>query len=84
MSDGDSNEIQEERLYKIGEAAAQIGVSAKTIKRWEKANEIPVPNRDRNGNRVYTTADIEHIKTLKPSGRVTNIRPTNNTSKADD
>lgn len=46
----------------ITEVAQQIGVSVKTILRWEKAGKIRRARRDWRGWRVYAQADINQLK----------------------
>jgi len=46
----------------ITEVAEMLGVSPKTLARWEKFGKIRKPKRDWRGWRVYEAADIEHIK----------------------
>jgi len=46
----------------ITEAAEQVGVSPKTLLRWEKAGKTPKPNRDWRGWRVYEEEDLNHLK----------------------
>lgn len=46
----------------ITEVARLIGVSAKTIARWEKVGKVKKPKRDWRGWRVYDEIDVSHIK----------------------
>ena len=46
----------------ITEVAKLIGVSAKTIARWEKVGKVKKPKRDWRGWRVYDETDVTHIK----------------------
>lgn len=48
--------------YSIAEAARQVGVSAITLKRWLLKKKVAEVQRNRNGWRVFTTADIRRIK----------------------
>jgi len=50
-----------ERLT-ITEVAEKIGVTAKTLARWEKTGKIRRPKRDWRGWRVYTREDLNSIK----------------------
>ncbi len=50
-----------ERLT-ITEVARQIGVSPKTIARWEKFGKVKRPKRDWRGWRVYDENDLSHIR----------------------
>lgn len=51
----------DERLT-ITEVAEMLGVSPKTLARWEKVGKISKPKRDWRGWRVYTQHDIKQIK----------------------
>ena len=46
----------------ITEVAEQLGVSPKTLARWEKVGKIRRPKRDWRGWRVYEDFDVEKIK----------------------
>jgi len=46
----------------ITEVADLIGISAKTLARWEKVGKIKKPKRDWRGWRVYEENDILQIK----------------------
>lgn len=50
--------------YTITEVADRIGVTAKTIIRWEKAGKIKRPKRDWKGWRVYQQEDVEALERL--------------------
>ena len=47
---------------RIGEIAAQLGISADTIRFYEKAGWLPRPGRSGNSYRRYTPADVEHLR----------------------
>lgn len=51
---------KEERLIKIGEAAKILGVSQKTLRRWEKKGKI-FPIRTPGGTRYYKIEEIEKL-----------------------
>ena len=51
-----------EQRSTITEVAQELGVSAKTILRWEKAGKIRKARRDWRGWRVYASEDIESLK----------------------
>ena len=51
----------DERLT-ITEVAEQLGISAKTILRWEKSGKIRRARRDWRGWRVYALEDINELK----------------------
>jgi DNA-binding transcriptional MerR regulator len=46
----------------ITEVAREIGVSSKTIARWEKVGKVPRPKRDWRGWRVYEENDLSSIR----------------------
>ena len=45
----------------ISEAAERVGVSTKTIIRWEKARRIPRAKRDWRGWRVFTEQQVSDM-----------------------
>ena len=55
---------QEERIRRmtITEVAQILGVSPKTLARWEKFGKIKKPKRDWRGWRVYDENDLTQIK----------------------
>ena len=48
----------------ITEIAKELGVTTKTIMRWEKAGKIRKPKRDWRGWRIYTHEDLQELKSL--------------------
>lgn len=48
----------------ITEIAERVGVTPKTIMRWEKAGKIRKPKRDWKGWRFYEHDDLEQIQTI--------------------
>ncbi|MBI5416064.1 MAG: MerR family transcriptional regulator [Candidatus Omnitrophica bacterium] len=46
----------------ITEVASLLGVSSKTLARWEKNGKIRKPKRDWRGWRVYDPGDVQQIK----------------------
>ena len=48
----------------ITEVAEELGVTTKTITRWEKAGKIKKAKRDWRGWRVYLPEDLEAMKSL--------------------
>ena len=48
----------------ITEIAKELGVTTKTITRWEKAGKVKRAKRDWRGWRVYTTEDLGEMKGL--------------------
>ena len=49
----------------ITEVARQLGVTAKTITRWEKAGKIKRAKRDWRGWRTYSKEDVEEMRNLR-------------------
>lgn len=48
--------------YSTEEAAEKLGISKSTILRWLKQGRIDEVRRDRNGWRVFTSADLKAIR----------------------
>ncbi len=48
----------------ITTVAERLGISVKTITRWEKAGKIRKAHRDWRGWRVYAPEDIEELKSF--------------------
>ena len=46
----------------ITEVADQLGVTTKTITRWEKAGKVKRAKRDWRGWRVYLPEEVEEMK----------------------
>jgi DNA-binding transcriptional MerR regulator len=46
----------------ITQIAEQVGVTSRTIKRWEESGKIKKANRDWRGWRVYSQKDLNEIK----------------------
>lgn len=49
----------------ITEVADRIGVTTKTIIRWEKAGKVNRPKRDWRGWRTYDKSDLRRLKDFK-------------------
>ena len=49
----------------MGEVEQKMGLSASTLRYYEKEHLIPEINRDSSGNRSYTDTDIEWISFIK-------------------
>ena len=52
------------RLFTITEVAQIVGISAKTIMRWEKMGKIKKPKRNWRSWRVYDENDLIQIRKL--------------------
>ncbi|MFH1776282.1 MAG: MerR family transcriptional regulator [Candidatus Omnitrophota bacterium] len=48
----------------ITDIARTLGVTTKTIMRWEKSGKISRPKRDYRGWRVYTQEELESIRSF--------------------
>ena len=48
----------EKRLIKIGEAAALLGCSISTLRKWEASGELIPARKTAGGTRYYATADL--------------------------
>lgn len=48
----------------VTKVAEELGVSAKTITRWEKSGKIKKAKRDWRGWRVYSSQELEEMKNL--------------------
>lgn len=49
------------QLYTAGEAAAALGISLDTLRRWDRAGRIRV-ERDAGNRRVVTAAEIDRLR----------------------
>jgi len=49
----------------ITDVAERIGVTPKTIIRWEKAKKVMRPKRDWRGWRIYDKDDFKRLKEFK-------------------
>ena len=61
MEINEGNNNHDGRLT-VTEVAEQLGISVKTIVRWEKAGKIRKARRDWRGWRVYGHQDISELK----------------------
>jgi excisionase family DNA binding protein len=52
-------------MLTITEAARLIGVSAKTIVRWEKSGKVRRSKRDFRGWRVFDDKDLKKLKAFR-------------------
>jgi DNA-binding transcriptional MerR regulator len=49
---------------RIGELAREVGISADTIRFYERSGWLPSPGRRQNNYREYGRTDIEHLRLL--------------------
>lgn len=54
-------EAIQRRLYSLGEAAHEVGVSPSTIKMAELAGRLPPARRDEGGARYYTRDELDAL-----------------------
>lgn len=60
-----NNEITYSKKYfKIGEAAEIIGVPASTLRFWEKSFPQIKPMKNKKGDRIYSSKDIDILKEI--------------------
>jgi DNA-binding transcriptional MerR regulator len=55
---------------RIGELARQLGVSADTLRFYEREGWLPRPERADNGYRSYRADDVEHLRLLLDLRRI--------------
>lgn len=51
------------KTYTISEAAEKLGLSVKTLQRWDREGKL-VPNRTPSNRRYYTDEQLNNVKTL--------------------
>lgn len=61
MQSARKREVKEDGRMTITQAARLVGVSAKTIRRWEDAGKVPTARKDWRGWRVYFPEDVERL-----------------------
>lgn len=54
----------EKKYYSIGEVASILKVATSMIRFWESEFDVIRPKKNKKGNRQYTKADIEIIRTI--------------------
>ncbi len=59
----------EPELYEISAVARQLGVSADTIRQWERRNLIAPPRRTASGKRLFTPIDVEAMEKAQQARR---------------
>jgi DNA-binding transcriptional MerR regulator len=57
--------LDEKRYYSISEAARITGLEQYVIRYWEKEFPTLKPRKNRGGNRLYTSKDIELVNRIK-------------------
>ena len=51
--------------YSIGEAAQKAGISASTLRYYEKEGLLPSIKRDKNGIRSFTDEDLQSLRIIE-------------------
>jgi DNA-binding transcriptional MerR regulator len=54
-------EHDEKLFYTIGEVAARFDVNASLIRFWEKEFDSIKPQKNKNGNRLFTKEDLDNF-----------------------
>jgi transcriptional regulator with XRE-family HTH domain len=72
-----SEKLATGHLYRVSEVADQLGVSAQTVRVWERQGRIPPSVRSDGGHRFYTEAALQEASRL-----VTLSKRANKTSEA--
>ncbi len=54
----------EKLYYSIGEMSEMLNVNTSTIRYWEKEFDILKPKKNNKGNRMFTSVDVENLKTI--------------------
>ena len=52
-------------LHSISAVERDTGLSKDTLRVWERRYQFPLPERDANGERVYTQEQVEKLRALK-------------------
>lgn len=55
----------EKKYYRIGEAAALLGVPASTLRFWEGEFGMLRPKRNAKGTRYYSQNDMERLRKIR-------------------
>ena len=56
--------LEETRIFTIGKAADQLGVTSAWLRFGERLGALPVARRATNGWRYYTPEDLERLRRL--------------------
>jgi len=58
-------EVETVKLYyTIGEVSRMFNVNASLIRFWEKEFEVLQPKKNKKGNRLFTTDDVENLRII--------------------
>lgn len=61
----DDERMRSEGRFQIGEVAEQVGLSVKTIRRYDELDVVVPSARSTGGFRLYTTEDVERLRLVK-------------------
>jgi len=50
--------------YTIGEVSKMFNVNASLIRFWEKEFEVLQPKKNKKGNRLFTSEDVENLRII--------------------
>jgi DNA-binding transcriptional MerR regulator len=56
--------VETERSYRIGELAAAVGTTTRTVRYYEEIGLLPGGERRKGAHRLYTDADAERLREL--------------------
>jgi DNA-binding transcriptional MerR regulator len=56
--------------FRIGEVAAQAGVSVDTVRYYERRGLLPFVSRTHSGYRVFTAQAVERIRFIKQAQEI--------------
>ena len=57
-------DLPEKRYYRIGEVAKAFGVNTSLIRFWENEFTILKPKKNKKGNRLFTSIDLQNLKLI--------------------
>jgi len=57
-------DLPKKRYYSIGELAKAFEVNTSLIRFWEGEFDILKPKKNKKGNRLFTTKDVENLKII--------------------
>ena len=52
-------------IYSIGAVERMLGIPAATVRNWEERYALVTPERSSGGHRLYTRAQVEHLRFVK-------------------
>jgi len=58
------SENKEKLFYSIGEVADMLGEQTSAVRFWEKEFDIIKPSKNKKGNRMFTSEDVENLKII--------------------